>query len=36
MTVVTGVRGPRLNPSLDFLRKSRPSGGLSPPLQNEP
>lgn len=36
VTVVPAVMGPRLNPSLDFLRKSKPSGGLSPPLQTSP
>lgn len=34
VTVVVGVRGPRLNPSLDFLGKSKSSGGLL--LKNEP
>lgn len=28
VTVVVGVRGPRLNPSLDFLGKSKSSGSL--------
>ena len=36
VTVVIGVRGPRLNLSLDFLGKSKPSGGLGPLLQNKP